>query len=135
MRINLYVAFGQPRGRDPRHWMILAVPEGATQRCTYYHVTGGPTQGQSYELQIQANKRVNSFGIASKEYIGTINESDVNKLKSSAQRARLGRCQRWVVEVLRDLERKGLLGPGIAASYAARIEPSPKKQMQMYRGI
>ncbi|KAG4431276.1 hypothetical protein IFR05_013242 [Cadophora sp. M221] len=61
--LKLYVVLGQRRGQNPLHWIILTAPEGS-DRCTYYHMVGGPTQGKNYELQIQANKRVNSNGIS-----------------------------------------------------------------------
>jgi hypothetical protein len=96
-----------------------------SDRCTWYHVTGGPSQGLDYTLTIQANKRVNSLGIESKELVGSIYEKYIDKLKSSAQSLPLQRCQRWTCELLSDLERKGLITAGTAASYRARIEPSP----------
>lgn len=121
--LDLYVAFGNRRGNDTVHWILLVVPRNS-DRCTYYHVTGGPTR-TGYTLQIQANKRVTSFGIASKELVGCIYEGDLNKLKASAQRMPLQRCQRWTCDLLSDLERKGLIRAGTAASFLARIEPSP----------
>jgi len=73
---------------------------------------------------IQANKRVNSLGIASKELIGTIQEKETNKLKSSAQKAGLQQCQRWTCDVIEDLERKRLIVAGTAETYRSRIESS-----------
>jgi hypothetical protein len=124
MSLDVYVAFGQRRGTDPLHWILLVAPSGS-DRCTWYHVTGGPTQGTGYTLMIQANKRVNSLGIASKELIGSIQEKDINKLKSSAQSVPLQRCQRWTCDLLGDLERKGLITAGWTAHFRGRIEPSP----------
>lgn len=124
---DIYVAFGQRRGNDPLHWMLLVAPTGS-DRCTWYHVTGGPTQGTGYSLIIQANKRVNSLGIASKELVGRIEDKDINKLKASAQKPNLQRCQRWTCEVLEDLERKGLIAVGTTATYRRRIEPSPHER-------
>lgn len=125
-RVKVYVAFGQRRGNDPLHWIILAVPEGS-DRCTWYHVTGGPTQGTPYQVQIQANKRVNSHGISQKTLIGTISSSDTNKLKSAAQRIPPQYCQKWVVNVLQDLESRNLLPRGTAATWAARKEADPHR--------
>jgi hypothetical protein len=102
MSLDVYVAFGQRRGTDPIHWILLVAPSGS-DRYTWYHVTGGPTQGTGYTLMIQANKRVNSLGIASKELVGRIEEKDINKLKSSAQRVPLQRCQRWTCDLLEDI--------------------------------
>ncbi|KAH9863700.1 hypothetical protein J1614_009632 [Plenodomus biglobosus] len=125
--LDVYIAFGQRRGNDPLHWILLVSPTG-TDQCTWYHVTGGPTQGKNYSLMIQANKRMNSFGIASKELVGRIEEKDINKLKASAQKPSLQRCQRWTCDVLEDLERKGLIVVGTAAKYRRRIEPSPHER-------
>lgn len=122
--LDVYIAFCQRRGTDPAHWMLLVGTTG-TNRCTWYHVTGGPTQNSGYTLMIQANKRIDSFGIVSRELVGTIQEKDLNKLKSSAQSIPLQRCQRWTCDLLEDLERKALIEKGQAASYRARIEPSP----------
>ncbi|KAH5319441.1 hypothetical protein HBI12_112800 [Parastagonospora nodorum] len=123
MSLDVYVAFSKRRGDDPLHWMLLVAPSGS-DRCTWYHVTGGPTQGKGYTLEIQANKRVNSQGIGSKELVGRIEEKDTNKLKSSAQRVPLQRCQRWTCDLLEDLERKGLIAEGTSAQLRGRIEPS-----------
>jgi hypothetical protein len=122
--LELYVAYGQRRGNDALHWIILAVPENS-DRCTYYHVTGGPTQGTDYVLQIEANKRVNSNGIASTEHIGTIEKSDINKLKASAQKVTPQFCQSWAVEVLGDLERKSLVAKGTKETWQAKMERDP----------
>ena len=122
--LEVHVAFGQRRRDDPLHWMLLIKPRDSN-RCTWYHVTGGPTQGTGYTLLIQANKRVDSIGISAIEFIGNINERDINKVKSSAQRVPLRRCQRWTCDLIEDLEHKGLIQPGTAARYQTRIEPSP----------
>ncbi|KAF2189217.1 hypothetical protein K469DRAFT_563146, partial [Zopfia rhizophila CBS 207.26] len=71
------------RGTDPLCWILFAVPEGSNH-CTYYHVQGGPTLGTAYFPLIQANKRVNSFGIASGKLVRSIYSTDISKLKSSA---------------------------------------------------
>ena len=125
--LELYVAFGQRRGQDPLHWILLAVPENS-DRCTYYHVIGGPTQGINYQVQIQSNKRVNSNGISTSEYVGTIAQSDINKLKASAQRVAPQFCQSWVVRVLEDIEGKGMVAQGTASSWYSRMEPNPNMQ-------
>ncbi|KAJ5265273.1 hypothetical protein N7524_006291 [Penicillium chrysogenum] len=62
---DIYVAYGNRRRNDTLHWILLLANPGS-DRCTWYHVVGGPTQGRPYQPKIEANKRVNSFGIASK---------------------------------------------------------------------
>ena len=122
--LELYMAICVRREQAPCHWIILAVPPGSA-RCTYYHVNGGPSQGTDYALQIEAGKRTNSTGIATTELIGIINASDVNRLKASAQRPAPEFCQSWAVKVVEDIERKGLVAPGTAESWRARVETDP----------
>ena len=117
---DIYIAFCNRRpNNDPLHWILLVATPGS-RTCTWYHVEGNPAQG--YTLKIQANKRIDSFGIASKEYIGQIYEKDTAKLRAAAQSVPMQRCQKWTVEVLRNLERKGLVPRGIADRYAAQVE-------------
>ena len=120
---EIYVGFCHRRPtNDPLHWILIVRPQGS-QRCTWYHVEGGATQG--YSLKIQANKRMDSFGVASKQFIGRIDEKDIGKLRASAQSISMQRCQRWTVEVLGSLERKGLVPGGTTNRFAAQVEPAP----------
>jgi hypothetical protein len=104
------------------HWIIAVVPEGQL-RCTYYHVIGGPTQGTSYAMKIEANKWIDSYGIEETHFITAIDGKDLNKLKAAAQRVPLQRCQTWCVGVLEELEKKGLVPPGTAQHWNNRVEP------------
>ena len=81
-------------------------------------------------MQIEANKRVNSNGIASSEHVGAIKKSDVNKLNASAQKVAPQFCQSWAVEVLGDLERKGLIVQGTKETWQAKMERDPYAQNQ-----
>ncbi|KAF2684253.1 hypothetical protein K458DRAFT_303217, partial [Lentithecium fluviatile CBS 122367] len=80
-----------------------------------------------YTMMIQANKRVNSRRISSRELIGTIDTKDINKLKNFTQSILLERRQRWTCNLLNELERKELIPAGTSAYYRARIEPRPHK--------
>ncbi|CAG9941059.1 unnamed protein product [Clonostachys rosea f. rosea IK726] len=120
--LNLYLAICKDTG-GARHWILILAEEGA-QNGTWYHVTGGPTQGRSYKLEIQT-KRVNSHGIESHHLIGQINDKDKNKLKSSAQKATLRFCQRWAVDVLSDLEKKKLVAAETSNTWANYMENDP----------
>lgn len=62
---------------------MLASP--GSLRETWYHSIGAPTQNRPYELEIVANKRLDSHGIASTEVIGTILPAQVDKVKAAAQ--------------------------------------------------
>ncbi|KAM0501066.1 hypothetical protein ACHAP8_004793 [Fusarium lateritium] len=122
--LNLYVAICKDRGTGgPRHWILVMAEEGSSQ-ATWYHSTGGPTQGKPYTVEIE-NKRFNSHGIEKCHLIGEISPKDKNKIKSAAQRAPTLRCQRWVVNVLEDLEKRGIVAPGPASVWGAAIEDSP----------
>jgi hypothetical protein len=55
------------------------------------------------------------------EHIGTIKASDINKLKSSAQRVTPQYCHTWLVDVLEDIEGKGLINSGTAVTYRANV--------------
>lgn len=106
---------------DPQHWIIMVrAPE--SDIATWYHATGGPTQKRGYKLEIQNNKRFQSFGVAEHHFVGQIDAKHQNKLKASAQSATLQRCQLWTVQVLRDLERKELVAPGTGDYWADRVE-------------
>lgn len=124
---DIYVAYGNRRRNDTLHWILLLANPGS-DRCTWYHVVGGPTQGRPYQPKIEANKRVNSFGIASKVWISRIPASEINKVKATAQSVPLQRCQCWTTEVLAGLERKQLVPPGTSAYHRTQIEPSRFEQ-------
>ncbi|KAJ5185836.1 hypothetical protein N7491_006294 [Penicillium cf. griseofulvum] len=81
---DIYIAYGNRRRNDTLHWILLLANPGS-DRCTWYHVVGGPTQGRPYQPKIEANKRVNNFGIASKVWISRIPASEINKVKVTAQ--------------------------------------------------
>jgi uncharacterized membrane protein YgcG len=117
---EIYVAFCNRRpNNDPLHWILLVATPGS-RTCTWYYVEGNPTQG--YTLKIQANKRMDSFGIASKQYICRIDDKDIAKLRAAAQSVPMQRCQKWTVEVLRNLERRGLVPSGTTDRFAAQVE-------------
>ncbi|CEI61867.1 hypothetical protein FVEN_g2923 [Fusarium venenatum] len=101
--------------------------EGSSQ-ATWYHSTGGPTQGKHYTVVIE-NKRFNSHEIEKCHLIGEISPKDKNKIKSTAQRTSALRCQRWVVNVLEDLEKRGIVPLGTASDWDAATEDSPYMTM------
>ncbi|KAK8043482.1 hypothetical protein PG993_005912 [Apiospora rasikravindrae] len=97
--------------------------EGA-QNGTWYHATSGPTQNKPYKLEIQT-KRLNSHGIETIHPITQIDPGNKNKLKASVQKTPPRFCQRWVVEVLRDLENKKLVPEGTSAGWYGAMEVDP----------
>lgn len=119
----MYVAFSHRRGNDPLHWIFILAPPGSN-KCTWYHVKGGPTQGVPYTMKVEDNKRMDSFGIASMVKICTIPTLEKRKVLAAANAVPLQRCQRWTAELLARLERKGLAPPGTGTHFAAQIEHS-----------
>lgn len=97
--------------------------EQDAQTCTWYHVVGGPSQNRKYERKIQAGKRIDSHGISKKQWVSCILGSELGKVKSAVDAVRLQPCQRWTVEVLGGLEKKGLVPPGTSSDYRAQMEP------------
>jgi hypothetical protein len=103
--LDIYVAFSNRRGNDPLHWILLLAHPGS-DRCTWYHVTGGPTQGRPYVPKIEANKRTNSFGIATKQFISRIPAGEINKVKAATQAVPLQRCSAGQQKYLPNSKRK-----------------------------
>ena len=124
VKLNLWLAKGKRRGTDPLHWILILAAENA-ETGTYYHVTGGPTQRTGYTLSIQSDKRFHSHGIGEHHFIGQIDERDRNRLKASTQKISPRRCQEWTVQVLRDLENKGLVSSGTGDYWNSKVEKSP----------
>jgi hypothetical protein len=101
----------------------MMAEEGSSQ-ATWYHSTGGPTQGKAYSMVIE-QKRFNSHGVERHVFIGQIASKDENKLKAAAQRTPGLFCQRWVVNVLGDLEKRNIVPQGTYANWYAAMEVDP----------
>ncbi|KAJ5613837.1 hypothetical protein N7528_007491 [Penicillium herquei] len=118
--LDVYVAFCKRRGNHPLHWMIMLVHPGS-DRCTWYHVVGGPTQGRPYEPKIEANKRVDSTGISSKQWICQIaaSGSNLEKIKAATKAV-----PAQYFEVLGILEGKEIVPSGTKDLFQTQIEPN-----------
>lgn len=125
--LTVYIGFGQRRSEDePLHWIFMYAPEGEEEICTWIHVTGSPKSG--YQLQIQAGKRLNSFGISRKQPIGKIPATEEGRIKGIAKTIPMQRCQRWTTALVAKLEEKGFLSKGVAEDLEKQIEPAPYDQ-------
>ncbi|CAK3799037.1 Hypothetical predicted protein [Lecanosticta acicola] len=125
--IDVLVCYGKERGTRYPHWMLMLISQGA-QRGTWYHAVGGPTQHAPYSLAVQADKRLDSHGIETTELIGSIMPKDVNKFKSAAQRVKPQQCQRFVVAVVHELEKKELINRGEAVRLNGKVQMSELAQ-------
>lgn len=124
--LDVYIAFGHRRKpNEALHWMIVTAEEGSNA-ATFWHVTGGPTQGKPFTPQIQAGKRLDSKGIDSKTRLGSFAADDYNKFKAAVRAAPAPgsgqNCQNYAVGVLTKLEAKGFVPHGTAAHYQSQIE-------------
>ncbi|KAK3680653.1 hypothetical protein B0T22DRAFT_445218 [Podospora appendiculata] len=107
--LNLTLAVCKPHGSGgARHWMHILAEDGA-KNGTWYHSTGGP----------------HDPGQATPAPHGVVASSDINKVKASAQKIQAKFCQRYCVDVLGDLERKGLVPSGTYDTWYAAMEVDP----------
>ncbi|KAM0216567.1 hypothetical protein ACHAPQ_009487 [Fusarium lateritium] len=121
---DMWLAVCKDRGTGgPRHWILMLSEEGS-DRATWYHSTGGPTQGKSYKVDIDT-KRLHSHGVENHYLVSKFAAKDKNKVKSAAQRAPAKFCQRWVVDVLMDLEKRSLVPAGTWQQWNGAMEADP----------
>ncbi|KAL5044312.1 hypothetical protein BDW71DRAFT_209522 [Aspergillus fruticulosus] len=124
---DIYIGFGAVI--DPRqqhHWTLILAPQTAYPNpygssCTFYHVSGGPT---SYKHCIEHSKALNDPRISFIDKIGIVLASAAKTVHTIAETTYAQRCQRYIVSVLAQLERHGLLESYCAAYYAQQVETS-----------
>ena len=124
--VDIYISFGHRRKpNDALHWMIVTADQGSNT-ATFWHVTGGPTQGKAFTSQVQAGKRLDSNGIESKTHLGSFASGDLNKFKAAVKAVPLPgsgqNCQNYAVGILTNIEAKGFVPQGTAAHYQSQIE-------------
>jgi len=82
MAIKIYLCVCEAREGVTPHWLLMLVEDDA-ERGTWIHLVGGPSN-KDYTLPIQANKGVDSFGIAFKELLSTVDATHRNKILAAA---------------------------------------------------
>ncbi|CAK1359990.1 hypothetical protein CB0940_06105 [Cercospora beticola] len=125
MSLDIYVGKCVRReANHTQHWILILAKPGE-DKCTWYHVRGGHQVDppEQYHLDIEDGKRLASRGIQQRIKVGSIKESDRNKVKAACQSVPLQRCQTHTVAVLAKLEAKGLVQAGIAAQFNTQVEP------------
>ncbi|CVL07343.1 uncharacterized protein FPRN_13727 [Fusarium proliferatum] len=101
--LNLYLAVSKERGQgQPRHWILMLAEEDATH-AIFYHITGGPMRGKSYEVL----------------------EKDRQKIKAAVRQAPPLFCQRWILNVFEDLEKQGVVPEGTCSKWNEALETDP----------
>jgi hypothetical protein len=121
---DMWLAVCKDRGTGgARHWILILSEEGS-DRATWYHSTGGPTQGKPYKVDIDS-KRLRSHCIEKRHFVGKVTIKDKNKVESAVQRAPAKFCQRWVVDVLGDLEKRCIVPEGTWEQWNGAMEFDP----------
>ena len=122
--LDVYVAITHRRKNGTAHWMLMLAHPGS-DRCTWYHVVGGPSRNTAYKCKIQANKKLDSFGIDTRHWVSRVPASEINKVNSTVLSTPEQGCQQFVTEIFDGLERKVLVPAGTGLKWKSKIEPSP----------
>ena len=109
--VEVHVCYSDTTDDQYPHWLLSLSVRGTTT-CTWIHSTGGPSQHRDYERSIQRNKSLDSPGIASSSFQGTISARDVDRVIEVAKGIEPQQCQMYVVAVVATLEKEGLLPEG-----------------------
>lgn len=125
--VEIHVCFGPEGQTEYPHWLLSLQSCGVTE-CTWIHSTGGPSQGREYECSIQANKPVESHGIASSSLQGYVSPQEVNEVISIAKCIEPQQCQMYVVAVIAELEKNGLLPEGRTAFLKDQVQMSQRSR-------
>jgi hypothetical protein len=122
--LNLHLAISKERGQgQPRHWILMLAEENATH-AIFHHVTGGPMHGKPYEVVIEP-KRVDSHGIEKRYLIAQVLKKDRQKVKAAVRQAPPLFCQRWILNVLEDLEKQGIVPEETSSKWNEALETDP----------
>jgi hypothetical protein len=106
---NIWVAICKQHDPDgPIYWMILMGHPGA-DRCTRFPSTGYPGE---YEVQIEADKRIDIWSLESKHFICRIPASYGEIVWDEAEAIPAQSCQCWVSYLLFRLEQRYLVPYG-----------------------
>jgi len=129
---NLYhITTKQSGGNDP-HWYLVTVedsmgPMPRNVKSTYYHTNDGPTSPNNapYRVAIQKDRNIRSEKLEFTALIcGGLTEDNIAFMKRAANKIRPHHCQKFVVCLLAELERKGIVPVGNAARLAAEVKMS-----------
>ena len=123
--LEIHVCYGHEHLGEYPHWLLSLQSPGVSE-CTWIHSTGGPSQGRAYECSIQANKHTGSAGIASSSIQGYISPRDVSKVIEAAKGIEPQHCQMYVIAVVAELEKTGLLPQGRTAFLKNQVQMSQK---------
>jgi hypothetical protein len=115
------------RKDQPEHWVMIIVIPG-DDYCTFYHSNHEWLAWPRYQLYTEPMKRFDHYKVVNRDRICSIRESDMNKFRQACRDIEPQHCQRYVIEVLKELERKGLVPQGTGDSYI------PQSQLHVHEG-
>ena len=123
--LYLAICHTMEKGREP-HW-ILVLLDYQTQKSQWYHSTGGPLLNKSWEVKIERNGLSHPH-IKKSNPIALISHHNKDKVKASAPKILGKHCQKWVIDVLRDLETDGTVESGTADKWAQEMTCNKKSK-------
>lgn len=121
--VEVHVCHSHERSGDYPHWLLSLQSPGA-ETLTWIHSIGGPSQNRDYECSIQDNESINSRSIASTSFQGNISGRDLDRVIDAAMRVMPQQCQMYVVAVVAELEKTGLLPKGGTAFLRDQVQMS-----------
>ncbi|KAL3459358.1 hypothetical protein BJX64DRAFT_291331 [Aspergillus heterothallicus] len=108
---------------QPEHWMLMLRAPNA-EKCTWFHSrTDYALSFRDYTAYIDENEFFEHRQIAVKEKIGTINFEDEAVVREAAKSVSPVHCQRFIVNLIEQLELKRLIPKGNAARWKVKVQP------------
>ncbi|CEL11189.1 hypothetical protein ASPCAL14292 [Aspergillus calidoustus] len=130
--LDLYIAFGRrPNALCQQHWLLILAPS-LSSIGTYYSVR---TSGSVYTHSISPHKPLNTPSIEITGKLSTIPIEAGAVVDTIARSITPQRCPLYVIEVLRELEKCGLIGEGIAKFYERMVPPSMLEWAAQEKGM
>ncbi|KAL2847016.1 hypothetical protein BJX68DRAFT_268317 [Aspergillus pseudodeflectus] len=90
----------------PEHWIMMIVIPG-DDYCTFYHSNHEWLAWPRYSRYTEPMKRFDHYKVLRRDRICSIRESDMKKFRQACWDIEPQHCQRYVIAVLKDLEKKG----------------------------
>ncbi|SCO90778.1 uncharacterized protein FRV6_14906 [Fusarium oxysporum] len=101
----------------------MLAEENATH-AIFYHTTGEPMHSKPYGVAIEP-KRVESHGIEKLHLIAKVLEKDRQEVKAAVRQAPPLFYQRWILNVLEDLKKRGIFPEGTCSKWNEAMETDP----------
>ncbi|RDW86932.1 uncharacterized protein DSM5745_03574 [Aspergillus mulundensis] len=126
--LDLYIAMSN-RKNCPEHWALLLCEQGAPRGKRFHIVVSRGPDLNKYKYPpsvmiptVHMNKRIDSQYMPITEKLATISADDELKVWNAHRKVKPRHCQQYVVALLEELERGGLVGKGTAERFRARVQ-------------